>query len=97
MLEWPYIRTGWSTTTATLAATAGGRRGEEDIVGGSGGNSSNDGGQGLTDGRRGGGGPASGAAWLGVHLSLIFAWLGNITSKAAQVKLRYHEDFLWMF
>ena len=97
MLEWPYIRTGWSTTTVTLAATAGGQRGGEDIGGGSGGNSRDDGGRGPTDGRRGGGGPASGTAWLGVHLSFIFAGMGNITSKATQVKLRFHEDFLWMF
>ena len=80
-------------------AGSNGRRAEggEDIVGGSGGNSRDDGGRGPTDGRRGGGGPASGAAWLGVHLSFIFAGMGNITSKATQVKLRFHEDFLWMF
>jgi hypothetical protein len=76
-----------------------GRRAEwkgEDM-GGGGSNGSDDGGQGPTNRSRAGEGPASGATWLGVHLSLICSGMGSITSKAAQVKLHYHEEFLRTF
>ena len=81
-------------------AGGNGRRVEwkgEDINGGGGSNGSDDGGRGPTNRSRAGEGPVSGAAWSGVHLSLIFARMGSITSKAAQVKLHYHEEFLRTF
>ena len=80
-------------------AGGNGRRAEwkgEDM-GGGGSNGSDDGGQGPTNRSRAGEGPASGATWLGVHLSLICSGMGSITSKAAQVKLHYHEEFLRTF
>ena len=69
----------------------------EDIGSGGGSNGSDDGGQGPTNRSRAGEGPASGAAWPGVHLLFSFSGMGSITSKAAQVKLRYHEEFLRTF
>ena len=69
----------------------------EDIGSGGGSNGSDDGGRGPTNRSRAGEGPASGAAWPGVHLLFSFSGMGSITSKAAQVKLRYHEEFLRTF
>ena len=69
----------------------------EDIGSGGGSNGSDDGGQGPTNRSCAGEGPASGAAWPGVHLLFSFSGMGSITSKAAQVKLRYHEEFLRTF